>query len=142
MRAGRGEHKRDTNIGKSFEAPGDAKSQALVGFHAFTGCDQTGKLNDHAKQLCWNTFIPSPKKIIDTFMLLRNSINDPMEECIDGIIMFVLNLYCKNRPTDIDNLSKLRWHMFSKKQLESDKLPPTSSALKYTIHRSHYITCI
>ena len=142
MRAGRGDHKRDTNIGKSFEAPGDAKSQALVGFHAFTGCDQTGKLNDHAKQLCWNTFITSPKKIVDTFMLLRNSINDPMEECIDGIIVFVLNLYCKNRPTDIDNLSKLRWNMFSKKQLESDKLPPTSSALKYTIHRSHYITCI
>ena len=42
MRAGRGDHKRDTNTGKSFEASGDAKSQALVGFHAFTGCDQTG----------------------------------------------------------------------------------------------------
>ena len=75
-------------------------------------------------------------------MLLGNPIKHPMEECIDGIIMFVLNLYCKNRPTDINNLSKLRWHMFSKKQLESDKLPPTFSALKYMIHRSHYITYI
>ena len=56
--------------------------------------------------------------------------------------MFVLNLYCKNRPTDINNLSNLRWHMFSKKQLESDKLPPTFSALRYMIHRSHYITYI
>ena len=49
MRVGRGDHKRDINIGKSFEALGDAKSQALVGFHAFTGCDQTGKFYDHAK---------------------------------------------------------------------------------------------
>ena len=73
-------------------------------FHAFTDCVQTGKFNDHAKQLCWNTFITSPKKIIDTFMLLRNSINDPMEECIDGIITFVLNFYFKKRPTDIGNL--------------------------------------
>ena len=113
-----------------------------MGFHAFKGCNQTGKFNDHAKQLCWNTFITSPKKIIDAFMLLGNSIKHPMEEWIDGIIMFVLNLYCKNRPTDINNLSKLRWHMFSKKQLESDKLPPTFSALKYMIHRSHYITYI
>ena len=56
--------------------------------------------------------------------------------------MAFLNLYCKNRPTDIDNLSKLRSHMFSKKQLESDKLPPTFLALKYMIHRSHYITYI
>ena len=32
--------------------------------------------------------------------------------------------------------------MFSKTQLESDKLPPTFSALKYMIHRSHYITYI
>ena len=32
--------------------------------------------------------------------------------------------------------------MFSKNQLESDKLPPTFSAIKYMIHRSHYITYI
>ena len=37
---------------------------------------------------------------------------------------------------------KVRWHMFSKKQLESDKLPPKFSALKYMIHRSHHITSI
>ena len=32
--------------------------------------------------------------------------------------------------------------MFSKKQLESDKLPPAFSAVKYMIHRSHCITYI
>ena len=75
-------------------------------------------------------------------MLLGNSIKHPTEECIDGITMFVLNLYCKNRPTDISNLSELQWHMFSKKGLESDKLPPTFSALKHTIHWSYYMTYI
>ena len=108
MHVGRGDYKRDINIGKSLEALGDAKSQALVGFLAFIGCDQTGKLNDHAKQSCWNTFITSPKRVIDAFILLGNFIKHPTEECTDGIIIFVLNLYCKNRPTDIDNLSKLR----------------------------------
>ena len=33
MRVGRGDHKQDINIGKSFEALGDAKSQALVRIH-------------------------------------------------------------------------------------------------------------
>ena len=73
-------------------------------------------------------------KRLSMLMLLGNSIKHPTDECIDGIIIFVLNLYCKNRPTDISNLSKLQWHMFSKKQLESGKSPPTFSALKYTIH--------
>ena len=41
---GRGDYKRDINIRKSFEALGDAKSQALVGFYGFADCDQNGKL--------------------------------------------------------------------------------------------------
>ena len=118
MRVGSVDQKRDINIGKSIEALRDAKSQALVGFRAFTGCEQTGKCNDNAKQSCWNTFITCPKKVINAFMLLGNSIKHPTDECIDGIMIFVLNLYCKNRPTDISNLSKLQWHTFSKKQLE------------------------
>ena len=130
MRVGSVDQKRDINIGKSIEALRDAKSQALVGFRAFTDCEQTGKCNDNAKQSCWNTFITCPKKVINAFMLLGNSIKHPTEERIDGIIMFFLNLYCKNCLTGIDNLSKLRWHMFSKKQLKSDKLPPIFSALK------------
>ena len=47
---GRGDYKREINIRKSFEALGDDKLQALVGFHAFTGCDQTRKFDNHAKQ--------------------------------------------------------------------------------------------
>ena len=67
VRVGRGDYKRDINIGQSFEALGDAKSQAVVGLHAFTGYDQTGKCNDNAKQSCWNTFITCPKKAINAF---------------------------------------------------------------------------
>ena len=56
MSVGRGDYKRKINIRKSFEALGDDKSQALVGFHAFTGCDQARKFDNHAKQSYWNTF--------------------------------------------------------------------------------------
>lgn len=63
MRVGRGNHKRGIDIGKSFKALRIAKSQALVGFHTFTGCDQTRKFNDCAKQSCWNTFIRLPRKV-------------------------------------------------------------------------------
>lgn len=76
MRVVRSNHKLDLNIGKSFAASEVAKSpQALVGFHAFTGGDQTGKFNDYAKQSCWNSFITPSKKVIDAFLLCNNSNN-------------------------------------------------------------------
>ena len=49
MSVGRGDYKRHINIRKWFEALEDDRSQALVGLHAFTGCDQTRKFNNHAK---------------------------------------------------------------------------------------------
>ena len=44
MRVGRGDHKQDINIGKSFEALGDAKSQALVGFHFSQAATKLGNV--------------------------------------------------------------------------------------------------
>ena len=142
MRVVRGDHKQDADIGKSFEALVVAKSQAFVGFHALTGCDQTGNFKDNAKQSCWNTFITSPKNVINFFILLGNSIEHPLKKCIEGLTLFILNLYSKCRPTHIDSLSKLQCYMLSKKQLESDKLPLIFSALKYMIYQSHYMTLI
>ena len=37
-------------------------------------------------------------------------------------------------------LDKLRWYMFSKKQLESEKLPSTNPAFLYVVYRSHFMT--
>ena len=61
---------------------------------------------------------------------------------MSGLVEFVLDLYCPKRPKDITDLSSLRWHLFSKYQLESEKLPPTAAALKFMILRSHYIASI
>ena len=40
------------------------------------------------------------------------------------------------------SLSKLRWLLFSKYQYEATQLPPTMSALKYKIFRSHYVRMV
>ena len=37
---------------------------ALLGFHARTGSDQTGKFNGFAKKMCWDTFIQSTDQVI------------------------------------------------------------------------------
>ena len=40
--------------------------------------------------------------------------------------------------TGESSVTSLRWHMFSKKQAEGQKLPPTSAALRQAILHAHY----
>ena len=44
FRTGRTNQVRDINIGLAHEALGEERSKALLGFHCFTGCDQTAVL--------------------------------------------------------------------------------------------------
>ena len=59
------------------------------------------------------------------------------EGIIDGLTQFVLDLYQPKRPSNINTLGQLRCYLFSKFQYDSEKLPPTSSALRFAIYRSH-----
>ena len=45
--------------------------EALLGFHALTGCDETGKFYENSKLSCWQTFLFSPPDVIKTFQNLR-----------------------------------------------------------------------
>ena len=48
----------------------------------------------------------------------------------------------KKLPTNVENIPKLRWYLFSKFQYSIEKLPPTVAALKLKIFRSHYATLV
>ena len=48
----------------------------------------------------------------------------------------------KKLPSAVNNLAALRWYLFSKHQYEMEKLPPTASALKFKIFRSHFIALV
>ena len=53
----------------------------------------------------------------------------------------VINLYCEKRPST-KTIGELPWYMFRKRQLESEKLPPTESAIRKKLMRSHYVANI
>ena len=42
-------------------------------------------------------------------------------------------------PSNINTFRVLRWYLFSIFQYDSEKLPPTSSAFRFTIYRSHLV---
>ena len=57
-----------------------------------------------------------------------------------AIETFVCQLY--EPGTTVLDVGELRWKLFTKKQLEAQKLPPTRGALHEAISRAHYQTMV
>lgn len=144
---GRGKDVREINITEAYEAIGTEVASAILGFHSFTGCDFTAKFNGKSKKSAWKVFIDSNADTKHAFAELSNPTTqvDPttqVEAIARGLENYVLDLYCKQRPSNVKDLESLRWYMFSKYQHESSNLPPTSAALKMKILRSHLVAKI
>ena len=46
--------------------------KALLGFHAFSGCDQTGKFHGYSETSCWQTLLRSSDNVLHAFGRLGN----------------------------------------------------------------------
>ena len=130
---------REINVGCAYNALGNEKIMALLGFHAFTGCDSTRRFSGFLKITCFDTILKSNSFVCKAFDSLGNNDSGLKEEIIDGLTQLVLDLYQPKRPSNINTLGQLRWYLFSKFQYDSEKLPPTSSALRFAIYRSHLV---
>jgi hypothetical protein len=140
FRTGNGDNFRDIDIKKCYEALGPENAKALLGFHTFTGCDQTGRFNGKSKSTWWKAFMKADRSIICALSNLGENEHLPSLDTLDLLEKFVVNLYSGNSFTG--DLPGLRWYLFSKFQNDTEKLPPTMSALKYKIFRRHFVTLV
>ena len=67
---GRGENLRNIDIGRCYENIGQEHSDALLGFHTLTGCDQAGRFNGKSKAFWWKHFLTADKYILDAISQL------------------------------------------------------------------------
>ena len=118
-----------------YDALGSDLVAALPGFHAFTGCDTTGRFSGKGKQTCWKTFLKASKGVVTAFSNL-GTVRQPSVEDNALFEEFVCRLY--QPKTKENRLSRLRWNMFKQSQAEAERLPPTSGALRQHILRAHY----
>lgn len=135
---GRGSMKRKISIGAAFEVMGPNKSETLLDFHAFSGCDQTSKFNGKSNLACWKEFVDVGNTTIDAFKELGNNekIND---EIIRELETFVVILFSGSHLSNtITTLAEARWQLYSKYQ-DYDNLPPTKAALRQKVLRSNLI---
>ena len=56
FRTGIGTDLRKIDIAWCYEAIGTNRTEALLGFYTFTGCDQTGRFCDKSKTFWWKKF--------------------------------------------------------------------------------------
>lgn len=128
-------------LGAADEALGQERAPALIGFHSFTGCDQTAKFYGKSKLVCWKTFAKSPPNVIQASSTL-GVIDCGLNSIVDGLSLFIPNLYCPSRSQNVTDILSLRWHMYAKLQVQSDLLPPTPSALDFKVKGSYLISKI
>ena len=68
--------------------------KGLLGFHALTGSDQTGKFFGYSKLSCWKRYLASSPSTLEAFANLDIK---PLDENIEKhLTEFVLQLYMKS----------------------------------------------
>ena len=112
----------------------------MVGFHSFSGCDQIGTYHGISKARLLKLYLASTSDEVRCFSMLGEDDVD-MEALNGGLEQFLMKAYMTKGIVAV-SIGELRWQLFSKKQLTSEKLPPTMGALKWKILRSHYVTIV
>ena len=84
---------------------------SLLGFHALTECDQTGTFAGFYKKMWWKVLVDASPDASSAFRYVGQcKISDDIKA---GLEKFLLNLYCKDRPSDVNTMGSLLWYLFS-----------------------------
>lgn len=132
---GIGHKKRTIQLTPIANILGVARVEALPGFHALTGADQTGRFAGKGKLSCWQALNRCPSRVLSAFAALEAS-NDLSAETEGAMELSVCQFYQPGTATT--TVRDLRWRLFSRKQLEAQKLPPTKGALHEAVCRAHF----
>ena len=115
---------------------GHSISLVLSVAHALTGCDSNSAFSGIGKQSMLNIFKSNERMADANLDSLGVYPDDVDEEAMRACIKFVSNLYMGKGT--YQSTTKMREDLFSKKQLVSDRLPPTESELTDHIKRANY----
>ena len=142
FKTGKGADIRTIVIGNCYEAIEPLRVSSDLGFHTFTGCDQTGKFRGKSKSTWWKSFIETSSKTLNALSLLDSSESLPhltsLKRLNRLLYKHVLEISVLNTSVLCPSYDGINFE--SSKQ--TDKLPPTASTSKYNIFRGHYVAVV
>ena len=80
-------------------------SSSLLDFHVLTVCNQTGTFAGFIKKTCWKVLVNVSPDVSSVFRSVSQC--EISDEIKAGLEEFVLDLYCKDRPLDVNTLGSL-----------------------------------
>ena len=92
------------------------------------------QVNSIGVSLNWTA--PSFINQIITALASLGTTSVPTDDTLAALEQFICKVYLPH--TQISKVAKLRWWLFTKKQAQSERLPPTQDALNQAILRAHY----
>ena len=131
----RGQQHRKIPLCSIVRALGLARIAALPGFHAWSGADVAASFAGKGKLASWKAFLEVDSVCVDTLADLGGT-SQPLPSTLAAIEKLVCLLYFPG--THTSSVKGHRWFLFRRKQVESERLPPTKAALKQAILRAHY----
>lgn len=135
---GKGRLKRNISVRSIYNNLGPKRASALLGVHALTGSDMSGRFAGRTKDSCFKAFMSCDDEILDALAMLGNDIDLPADVC-SQLERFVCIFY---RSKIYTKVNELRWFLYSNRAAEGENLPPTSGSLDLHIRRAHYISMI
>ena len=113
FKTGQGADIRIIDTGNFYEASGPLRASSVLGFHTFTGCDQTGKFHRKSKSTWWKSFIESSCKTLNALSLLGSSKSLPTLDVLEELESFVVQTCIGDEcPEHISTIPELRWYQF------------------------------
>lgn len=111
---------------------GEQLSNALTGFHAFTGCDSISSFAGKGKRTCYKALL-SNETFLEMFSSLGSS-QDVSDQLMDSIQRFVCALY-GSKSADVNTA---RYTLFCTSAPIEKSLPPNKDALTQHLKRANY----
>ena len=101
-----------------------------------------GKFPSYSKNSSWDVFVTVPNEggVLEALNNLGSSDTRSVAD-VKPLELFVIQLYCCRHkiPPNNHDLAALKWHMFPKQQLDSQRVDsPTREALRQKVLRAHF----
>ena len=148
LHAGNERSPKTVDVVNRVQCLGRMKSQALIGFHTFSGEDHGNKFVGISKNSWCKLFfsLPPESSIVDSFISLGTLTPDQcslqdgsLNEAVQPLETFTCMGYDATGP---HNIPELRWRLWSKKSKEAENLPPSRATLCPLIQRTNHVSRI
>ena len=108
---------RDVDIGKVCNPLSAKLTEAILGLHSFTGCDQTARFYGKSKNDFYKTSKSASPEVPESLGYLGTDTSELSQVTVQGLHQFFIDTYSKN--INVTSLSELRWKLFSQKNFKN-----------------------